>query len=591
MPGVYTFKDQDGKVLYVGKAKNLRNRVRSYFSPGNREQKAWTLRKYAADIDYVVTVTEVEALLLESHLIKKYRPRYNVRLKDDKDYPYIKLDLEEDYPRLEIVRKMKRDKARYFGPYPNAGVVNETVRLANKLFPLRTCGDWRNKPRPCLNFHIKRCLAPCQAKVSPEEYRQLLDQVIMFLEGKHQELLASLKARMEAAARELEFEMAAEIRDQIEALEKLAASQRIVSRQQWNLDVLAVGSDGGATAVNLLAVRGGKVLGNQFFVLEHAEPTQTDEAAAAFIRDYYGEITVIPREILVSDLPQGEDVLAAWLTEKAGRPVKLRVPQKGTKKRLLEMAAENLREQLHSRQRNEAESQSQGESIILQLKQVLGLEQPPRRVECYDISHIQGSDTVASMVVFEAGVPARSQYRRFKIRDLTGPDDFASMAQVLRRRFEAATEGKEGFRLLPDLVVVDGGKGQLSAAHKEMKNAGYADINIVSLAKREEEVFVPGQSAPLVIDKAEPALKLLQQLRDEAHRFAITYHRKLRTKNTLSSELDKIPGVGPARRTALLKAFGSLEKLREKDVAEIAAVPGIPWPVAEAIYRYFRKNK
>jgi len=591
--GVYIFKDAAGDIIYVGKAKNLRSRVRSYFSEAAamEQAKVNAIQRMAVELDYILTGTEVEALLLESQLIKKHRPRYNVRLKDDKDYPYIKLNLSEDFPRLEMVRKMSRDKARYFGPYPNAGVVNDTLKLAKKLFPLRTCKDWRGKRRPCLNYHIGRCLAPCQNKVTAQEYRHLVEQTIMFLEGKHQELEVSLRRDMEQAATNLEFEKAAELRDQLDALAKLTTRQRIVTNQNWNLDVLAVDVGEELTAAQLLVVRGGKVLGNEYHSFEQRELADAGEVVSAFVRDYYAQKSILPREILVTHLPSDGEALSQWLSSRREGPVLLRTPQRGEKRMLLDMARNNLISHMESQLREERQNREQGKLVLEQLATALNLPRLPVRMECYDISHFQGSQTVASMVVFEHGTPARSKYRRFKIRGLTGPDDFASMAQVIRRRFSAAMEGREGFNQLPVLVVIDGGKGQLSSALAEMEELGFSQVHMVSLAEREEEIFLPHESKPLVLGRDNPALQLLQRIRDEAHRFAVSYHRQLRTKSTLASELEKIPGVGPARRTALLKAFGSLQQLQDKDVAEIASVRGIPWTVAEEIYRFFRKEK
>ncbi|MGI6363069.1 MAG: excinuclease ABC subunit UvrC [Bacillota bacterium] len=590
--GVYIFKDAAGEIIYVGKAKNLRSRVRSYFGEAAAQQlKVEAIQRLAVDLDYILTATEVEALLLEGQLIKKHRPRYNVLLKDDKEYPYIRIDLAADYPRLEVVRKAGRDKARYFGPYPNAGVVNDTLKLANKLFPLRTCNDIRGKKRPCLNYYIRRCLAPCQGKVSPQGYRSLVDQAIMFLEGKHQELEARLHREMKAAADSFNFEKAAELRDQLAALAKLTTPQRIVTNRRWNLDVLAVAVEPQLAAAQLIKVRGGKVLGNEYHGFEQPELADSGEAVSAFIRDYYASASLLPAEILVQQLPEDAEALETWLGSRRQGKVVLKVPQRGEKRMLLDMAQANLASHMEADLRQQQESQGQGKAVLEQLASALGMGRLPLRIECYDISHFQGSQTVASMVVFEHGRPARSQYRRFRIRGIPDPDDFASMAQVIRRRFEAAREDREGFNRLPSLVVVDGGKGQLSAALAQLASLGYAGIDIVSLAKREEEIFIPGRSEPLVLDRDDPALQLLQQMRDEAHRFAISYHRRLRSKETLLSELERIPGVGPARRTALLKAFGSIQNLRDKDVAEIAAVPGMTWPAAEEVYKWFRKKK
>src|SRR5690554_4396867 len=405
------------------------------------QAKVNAIQRMAVELDYILTGTEVEALLLESQLIKKHRPRYNVRLKDDKDYPYIKLNLSEDFPRLEMVRKMSRDKARYFGPYPNAGVVNDTLKLAKKLFPLRTCKDWRGKRRPCLNYHIGRCLAPCQNKVTAQEYRHLVEQTIMFLEGKHQELEVSLRRDMEQAATNLEFEKAAELRDQLDALAKLTTRQRIVTNQNWNLDVLAVDVGEELTAAQLLVVRGGKVLGNEYHSFEQRELADAGEVVSAFVRDYYAQKSILPREILVTHLPSDGEALSQWLSSRREGPVLLRTPQRGEKRMLLDMARNNLISHMESQLREERQNREQGKLVLEQLATALNLPRLPVRMECYDISHFQGSQTVASMVVFEHGTPARSKYRRFKIRGLTGPDDFASMAQVIRRRFSAAMEG------------------------------------------------------------------------------------------------------------------------------------------------------
>ncbi len=589
--GVYVFKDIEDRVLYVGKAKSLRSRLNSYFGSNAPDPKILMLRQQVADVDYTVTATEVEALLLEGQLIKKHRPRFNVMLKDDKDYPFIRLDVTEEFPRLEVVRKMKRDKARYFGPYPNAGVINETLRLAKKLFPLRSCNDWRGKRRPCLNFHIRRCVAPCSGRVSPEDYRRIVDQVVLFLQGRHQHLEKQLRQQMEDAARSQQFEAAAEIRDQLDALGKLTARQRIVSAQTWNLDVLAVSTQGEIAAAQLMTVRGGKVLGNEYFRFRSQPAADPREMVSAFVRDHYQRVPVLPGEILVEAMPPDNLALESWLSEKRGAPVVLRMPQRGQKKQLLALARENLVAHMDAENKGEDSAGPERETLLAQVQELLGLEDIPWRIECYDISHIQGSQTVASMVVFERGQPLRRAYRRFKIRELNSPDDFAAMAQVVSRRLAAHSEGREGFSTLPQLIVVDGGKGQLSAVAGVLSHNNCGDVGLVALAKRDEELFLPGHQQPLVLEKGDPALQLLQRIRDEAHRFAIAYHRRLREKETLVSDLDRVAGVGPARRRALLQAFGSIDQLREKDAAEIAAVPGIPWSVAEEIYRHFRKNK
>jgi excinuclease ABC subunit C len=594
-PGVYLFRGARGEVLYVGKAVSLRSRVRSYFT-GAQNGKTQALLGRAADVECIVTGSEVEALILESNLIKEHRPRYNVLLKDDKSYPYLKVTVQETYPRVFLTRTQPRDGARYFGPYPSAGAVHETLRLLKKLFPLRTCRQVRfANGRPCLNFHIGRCLGPCRGTVDPERYRALVQEVLLFLEGRHTDLVRDLTRKMEAAAANLEFERAAELRDQLRAVEQVLAKQHIVSTRREDLDVVALARDGNRGRTVVLEIREGKLIGQHSLALQGIADRTEAEVLTAFLKQYYREVGFIPPEVLLP-VPLGDEqeLIARWLSLRRGARVRLHVPRRGRKRELVGMAEQNA-----ALVRAQMEGERDTEAALAELAALLGLETPPARLEAFDISNIQGAQTVGAMVVFEHGRPAPDEYRRFRVRSSQMPDDYAAIREVVGRRFARAREEGEliatgqlssreaRFVRLPDLVLIDGGKGQLSAALEAMREAGCDDIPVFGLAKEEEQLFAPGRPDPLPVPRDAQALYLLRHLRDEAHRFAVDYHRRTRSRESLRSLLDEIEGIGLTRRRALQRAFPSLEALKAATVEELAAVPSMNRKAARAVYVYF----
>ena len=598
-PGVYLMKDEQGKVIYVGKAVNLRNRVRSYFhASASQSPKVQRMMERVADLDFIVTDSEIEALILECNLIKKHRPRYNVRLKDDKRYPYIKVTWQEDFPRVYITRRMQRDGARYFGPFTAVWAVRQTLDLLRKVFPYLTCKRkiTGTDERACLYYYIGRCAGPCIGAVSKEEYRAMIEKVCLFLEGKQEEIVASLRREMEEAAEKLDYERAATLRDQIQAIERVIEKQKVVSAAMSDQDVIALARGDGQACVQVFFIRQGKLIGREYFVLAGTEGEEDEEIMASFIKQFYDEATYIPSEILLQEEIEDAAIIQDWLRGKRGAKVSLRVPKRGRKKGLVRMAAENAAETLAHLQAQWMIDESKGLAALTELQEYLHLESPPARIECYDISDIQGMAATGSMVVFVKGVPRKSDYRRFKIRTVEGADDYAMMREVLRRRFRRAEKGKGGklrgteeaevWALIPDLIVVDGGKGQLNAALEVLKEYGLEDLPVVGLAKKREEVFVPGRPDPIVLPRHSQALFLLQRIRDEAHRFAIGYHRRLRRERSLASILEEIPGIGPKRRRSLLKRFGSIEAIREATVEELAAVEGMNRPAAEKVKEY-----
>ncbi len=604
-PGVYIYRDEQGEIIYVGKAVSLKHRVRSYFgAAAAKDPKVKALMSRARDLEYITTDSEVEALILESNLIKEHRPRYNVFLKDDKSYPYLKLTLHEEYPRVFITRRPVKDGSRYFGPYTQVGAVHETLRLLKRIFPLRTCKQKSPAPRsrPCLNQHIKRCLGPCCGLVTPEEYRRVVDGVLLFLGGRQEQLVKDLRQRMELAAENLDFEQAAGLRDQLLAVEKVAEKQKIVSGDLEDRDVVAMARAQGESCVMVFFVRGGKLIGREHFILDETAAMQRGEVINGFIKQYYLQAEFIPREVLVEDIPDGEQaVLERWLTEKRGGRVHIIKPMRGEKKKLVDLVGRNALLVLEEVQTGRAARNDDLQQALGELAQALGLETPPRRLECFDISNIQGAETVASMVVFEDGKPVPQQYRRFKIKTVTGPDDFASMREALGRRLARGLEERDlintgqlssrqaKFHRMPNLLVVDGGKGQLSSAVAVLQEQGCAGIPACGLAKEEELIFLPGRPEPVRLPEQSPALKMMQRLRDEAHRFAVTYHRQLRGKRNLKSMLEEIEGVGTTRRRELLRAFGSVDKIREAGLDELAAVPGMNRKAAQAVYDYLHQ--
>ena len=582
-PGVYLMHDAEGKVIYVGKAVVLKNRVRSYFrNLASHTPKVKAMVAKIAEIETIVTSSEVEALILECNLIKKYRPRYNISLKDDKTYPYLKVTLQEDFPRLYMTRRLLRDGSKYYGPYADAGAMHATVKLLRSMFPLRTCRKM-NPDRPCLNYHIKRCLAPCAGYVSKDEYGQMIKSVCMVLDGRTTELERDLKQRMQAAAEDYAFEEAARLRDQMQAVERLNESQKAVTNNGGDMDIIGFAQDMTGNCLQIFFVRKGKLIGRDNFFLQDGGEAQ-QEVLTAFIKQYYNDATFIPREIVLPQLPEAEEqqLIEAWLSGKAERKVELFVPQRGVKRELLQLANDNALKLLAERLRKGSLSLKNDEQAAEELQQALGLEHSLERMDCFDISHTQGSETVASMVVFRKGSISKKDYRKYKIVSAEGkPDDFKSMQEVVYRRYK-------DYEDLPNLVVIDGGKGQLSSALEVIRGLGLADLPVVGLAKREEEIFIPHQSTSILLDRDSAALHLIQRIRDEAHRFAITFHRKLRGKRNLVSVLDHVEGIGPKRRQALWKAFKTLEAMKAASVEELAAVEGMNTAVAQTLYDFFR---
>lgn len=582
-PGVYLMHDATGKVIYVGKAVVLKNRVRSYFrNLARHTPKVKAMVAKIAEIETIVTSSEVEALILECNLIKKYRPRYNISLKDDKTYPYLKVTVQEEYPRLFATRRLLRDGARYYGPYADAGAMHATVKLLRSMFPLRTCRTM-NPDRPCLNYHIKRCLAPCAGHVSKAEYRNMIKAVCMVLDGRTAELERDLKQRMQEAADNYAFEEAARARDQLQAVQRLGESQKAVTSSNGDMDVLGLGQDVTGLCVQIFFVRKGKLIGrDNFFLADGGDAPE--EVVAAFVKQYYNDATYIPHELVLPHLPQEEErqLIETWLTQRAGRRVELLLPQRGVKKELLALANDNAVKLLAERLRKGSLSLKNDEQAAEELQQALGLTQPLERMDCFDISHTQGSETVASMVVFRNGSISKKDYRKYKIVSAEGkPDDFKSMQEVVYRRYK-------DYEDLPSLVVIDGGKGQLSSALEVIRGLGLTDLPVVGLAKREEEIFKPHTSESILLDRDSAALHLIQRIRDEAHRFAITFHRKLRGKRNLVSVLDHVEGIGPKRRQELWKAFKTLDAMRAASVEELAAVEGMNKAVAQTLYDFFR---
>lgn len=586
-PGVYLMRDRADALVYIGKAVNLRSRVRSYFrADGGHSPRTRNLVSHVGRIETIMTDTEVEALVLENLLIKQHRPRFNVLLKDDKTYPFLKLTLDEAFPRLVVTRRRLSDGARYFGPYPDVGAMRATLKVIQQVFPLRQKETPPFKHRPCLNHSIGRCLAPCQGLVTEAEYRKLVDGVVLFLEGRHADLHRRLTEQMTEAASRHEFERAAKLRDRRAAVERIMEQQKVVGSGEDDQDVLGAASDGRMGALQLFQVRRGKLVGRLDFQLA-IKGADLAEALCAFLPQYYAETDQLPKELVLPfPLPDAE-VIGRWLSDRRGSKVTLTVPKLGGKLALLEMAQHNAQQAL-GRAHVEAVSASREapEVGLLTLAEALGMADLPHRIECFDISHIQGSDTVASMVVFEDGLPLKSAYRRFKIRNVQGVDDFAAMNEVVGRRYGRLV--KEGERA-PDLVIIDGGKGQLSSAMRVFEELGLQDLTVFGLAKREEEVFLPGRSEPVILPEG-AALHLIQRIRDEAHRFAVTFHRERRSKRMLRSALDDVPGIGEKRKRMLLARFGSVDAMRELTLAEWKERSGLPTDVAETLHRKLQEG-
>lgn len=580
-PGVYLWKNDRGQIIYVGKAVNLRNRVRSYVRhDAKRAPKVSAMMSHAADVETIVVANEMEALILENTLIKKHRPRYNIMLRDDKTYPYIKVTVQEDYPRVFMTRRVHRDGARYFGPFADAGAVHRVLKLIQRAFRIRSCRTMQ-ADRPCLQYHLHHCDAPCVHYITKGEYGKLVEQAVDILEGRDTGVVRRLQEQMEAAAEEMEFEKAAMYRDQITAVKVIQEQQNITTVGGGDMDVLGFAGDAGQTCVQIYTIRQGRLMGRETFSLENSADETAAALTSAVLDQYYVDGVFVPKEIVVSAVEDKEDY-ERRLTLQKGQNVALVIPQRGIKKKLLTMAEDNARVLLEQRRLQWQHDTDKTSGAVEALARVLDLPRLPERMECFDISHTQGIETVASMVVFEHGRPAKQEYRRFKLKTVQGkPDDFKSMAEIMGRRY-----GERDWPA-PDLIVIDGGKGQLHAALPIIREAG-CEAPVISLAKRIEEVFVEGRSDSIILSHHTPELQLLQAIRDEAHRFAITYHRSLRGKRNLVSILDHIEGIGPKRRKALWGAFKNLDAMKAATVEELAAVPGMTRQAAENVYYFFR---
>lgn len=583
-PGVYLWKDEKGRILYVGKAVNLRNRVKSYVrKDSNRAVKVAAMMSHAVDLETIVVANEPEALILENTLIKKHHPRYNIMLRDDKTYPYIKVTIQEEYPRVFMTRRVQRDGARYFGPFADAGAVHRVLNLMQVALHLRTCRSMK-VARPCLQYHLGHCDAPCMNYISKDDYRRQAELAVDALEGRNRRLVNDLRDKMEEAAAGLAFEKAAMYRDQLEALAAVKEQQDIVTTGAGDSDIIGFAVEAGQTCVQIYMIRSGKLMGREIFHIENGDDETSSSLTAAVLDQYYVNGVFVPKEIVVAAVERKEEY-ERRLSAQKGRNVSLIVPRRGMKKRLLEMAETNARVLLEQRRLQWQHDKDKTSGAVEALARVLDLPCLPERMECFDISHTQGIETVASMVVFEHGRPAKSEYRRFKLKTVQGkPDDFASMAEIMERRYSEKDWPE------PDLIIIDGGKGQLHAALPVIRQAG-TEATVISLAKRIEEIFVEGRSESVILSHHTPELQLLQAIRDEAHRFAITYHRKLRGKRSLVSVLDHIEGIGPKRRKAIWQTFRTLKEIKAASVEELASVEGMNKTAAENVYYFFRLEK
>ncbi len=598
-PGCYIMKDQAGKVIYVGKAINLRNRVRSYFhSSARHDPKTQQLVRKINDIDWIVVDSELEALILEMNLIKKHRPHYNIRLKDDKRYPYIKVHWADPYPRLTVTRQMTQDGSRYFGPYTSVWAVHQTLDVLRRIFPYLTCDRviTGQDERACLYYDIKLCTGPCIGAVDQAGYRQMIDDLCQFLLGCTEPVVTRLQAEMQKASDELRFEKAAAIRDQLRAIENVVERQKVISSEYVDSDVIAMARSDGEACIQVFFIRSGKLIGRDYFLMEGTEDTPDASVITAFLKQFYDQAPNVPAQVLLPQEVEEAQIIRQWLNQKSsGNKVEILVPHQGAQQELIQMAAENAAETMAALKAQWQADTHRQEQALSELQTALGLPNPPNRIECFDISNTQGTAAVGSMVVFEQGVPKKGHYRRFNIRSVVGPDDFASMEEALNRRFnrwQAAQElaeapGKKpdaAFSLLPDLLLVDGGKGQLSRAVAVLERFGLlGKVPVAGLAKQNEELFLPARPASVMLPRHSQGLYLVQRVRDEAHRFAITSHRNLRTKQGLASRLETIPGIGPARRKQLLSHFGSIEDIQDASIEELVAIPGITPKLAEGI--------
>ena len=606
-PGSYQFKDADGRILYVGKARSLRARLANYFAdPRTLHPRTQQMLERAASVEWIQVRSDVEAIMLEYNLIKAHRPRFNVRLVDDKSYPYLAVTVDERFPRAMVMRGAKRKGTRYFGPYAHAYAIRETLDLLLRSFPIRTCTDAKfgrheRLGRPCLLYDIERCSGPCVGAIADEAYRRLVEDLMAFLDGETKPLIDRLEAEMQRASDSLEFEHAARLRDQLESVRLAGESQEMVADSAEDLDVIGISEEELEAAVQVLHVRRGRVVGRDGFVLEKVEDLQPPELVGRILETHYAETPLgVPREVILPELPEDPDTYAAWLGERRDGAVRLHVPLRGRKRTLLGVAADNAREQLQRHRMRRSADLSTRASALDDLQHRLGLATPPLRIECYDMSHLQGTDYVGSMVVMEDGLPKRSDYRRFKVQAVQGNDDYGAMAEVLTRRLrrldEAPRPAAPGrptrFAYPPQLLLLDGGKGQLGVGEKVLAELGLTGrVELASLAKQFEEVFVPGRSDPVRIPRDSAAIYLLQQIRDEAHRFAITYHRELRGKRMVRGALDGIPGLGEKRRKRLIAELGGVQKVRAASREELRGLAWLPDSVADALYAHLHPRR
>ncbi len=594
-PGVYLMKDAERNILYVGKAASLRHRVRSYFVGGQKLlPKIQRMVARVNDLEFFVTNSEQEALILENNLIKRYRPHYNVRLKDDKTFPYLRINLNEDWPRVYITRRLEENGARYFGPFASARSVRQTLKILKGIFPFRSCSRTitGNDARPCLEYHIHHCVGPCIGAVSKQEYAEVIKQVILFLEGRLEKVVLEIENKMKRAAEALDFEKAALLRDQIQAINRVIEGQRIAATVRGEQDVIAFASDKDQAYVQIFFIRGGKLIGRESFVLQGTSSEEPKQVMSSFIKQFYSSTPYVPPLLLLQHPVEDKTTIESWLQSKRGARVHLQVPYRGNKKQLVKIVAENAEQGLQQLKIKQQAAPSELTAALAEVERELHLPRLPLRIECYDISDIQGKQAVGSMVVFDQGKPKPSHYRRFRIKTVAGANDYAMLQEVLRRRFKRSSlkdsnvSTTDTWAILSDLVLIDGGKGQLSAALSVMQELGVDSVPVAGLAKENEELFIPQQSEAIVLPRSSPGLQLLQRARDEAHRFALGYHLKVRRKETFTSVLDTIPGVGPNRKRALRRRFGSVQAIRNASIEDLAATRGISRSLAQKIKEY-----
>jgi len=587
-PGVYLLKDGAGNILYVGKAANLHHRVRSYFGAGQKLlPKLQRMVARVSELDFFVTSSEQEALILELNLIKRHHPRYNVRLKDDKTFPYLKIDLKEEWPRVHITRRLEEDGGRYFGPFASAKSVRQTLKVIKGIFPFRSCSRTitGTDSRACLDYDIHHCLAPCIGVASKGDYAEVIEQVILFLEGKQELVVKELEGKMNRAAEVLNFEQAALLRDQIQAINRVIEGQKIATKVRGEQDVIALASDKDQAYVQVFFIRGGKLIGRESFVLQGTRSEEPPQIMTSFIKQFYSSSPHIPPLLLLQHPVEDKAIIEDWLQSKKGAKVHIQVPRRGSKRELVNIVAENAQQGLEQLKIKQLAAPAALAEALAEIKRELHLPRLPSRMEAYDISNIRGTAAVGSMVVFENGKPKPAHYRRFRIKTVSGADDYAMLHEVLKRRFRRSSDASaaDSWAILPDLVLIDGGKGQLNAALAAISESGVSSVPTASLAKENEEIFIPQRTEPIILPRSSPGLQLLQRLRDEAHRFAIGYYHRIRKRETFTSALDAIPGIGPRRKRALLKRFGSVQGIRQASEEELAATKGMTQSLAKRV--------